>query len=252
MEGTYFEALPKELLYKLSSCLNYDSVVYQVIKLFDLDYHTVFRSLLIKVHPCLSKYTLYEEFRGRRILWPDMYDYVRGYGITSESLVELLYEYQNINFLILLLKEYASADLSEVIVKNDTLLIYEHVIRKRSSSTWNNKISLSSLHLYMDIIIQSSSNFYVRTSHYIEYKTNGHINHELKLLSKSRDHIYLQVSTNYIVNYDASTKTFDVVGIMDNGKIRYMTKIEKIVAEALGYTIIFQPRLNSINSSITS
>lgn len=243
MDGTYFELLPEELLYKLSSCFNDDITVYQVIKLFKLDYETVFRFLLIIIHPYLSKYTLHEEFRGKRISWSTMYDYVidcrkNQNSITSESLLELLQGYRgtSIDLYILLFKEYALMDPFKIVIKDDKLLVYEYTIRYIASS-----LSLivedlwGSLELYKDIIILVSSNFDKRVSYYTKHQDARHHMFNLKPLTEIGGETYLQMSTNYIVRLDGWRNSLHVIGIMDDSKIRTMTKFEKILAHSLGY-----------------
>lgn len=256
MEGTYFEIMPKELLYKITLKLSYGDV-YQIIRLFDLDYDATFRLLSIQILPFLEAYKLHESFRGRRISWSNIYDDIMEKVIVlldmGTSLLSLSRHggfHQMKDLVILLLREYVNLISNDIpTLKDDKLLVYEHKIR----DIWSKRCSMSMsmnedrfLASFEDIIKIASHNYEVRLIFYVKRNEIGGIGIPRDVDIIIRNEIIVYRKNNYVIALSFSTMDhLNVIGIMDNGHIRYMSSLEIRVAIACGFKLGYDAKLLS-------
>lgn len=155
----YFDIVPKELLYEIIVKLRNELSIYMLIKIFNLDYDITFRLLSIDVLSFLSKYKVYEEFHGRIISWPSIYDNITEYISPSEipksllSLATHRYFHHMKDLYVLLLKEY-SEKITLGVGSSDELAKYEYGIYY----SIYHPIAGSTMYSFMDIITLAGNN----------------------------------------------------------------------------------------------
>ena len=227
MSKLYLEILPQELLYVVNTKLISVKDIYNFIKLCKLNHDIAFKMLCDVYCPFLRKYGVYQEFRGRRIPWYNIFDMILqllvddSMHIHLRSLIGLSrcsswYKY---DYNIILLEEYSNK-------KCDDLESFAYEYRIYHIFRTFDKIS-GSLELYLDVIESGSAKFEDKADH-IEKITCHEYN---KLLTKTPSEIYTYAGTNFVIKPDEFAGKWPIaVGILECGKLRDMNDAEIIIA----------------------
>lgn len=266
MESTYFSILPSELISILLCKLFGSPVVYGFIDFCKLNPSESFRKLCITVIPMLNRFNKKFVFRHRKISWISIYEgllvmiwdplkplsgplvdenFIMDQECFQDScgFMRFTYTYICDDFYILMLYRYHQL-CKDDIEKDDILYLYEFNIRSYYDQRGINVYtpgSLCNMEIYRDIIEKVYSNLDRRKFFYVDgaiYPHNNTINIDDTDLAYDR-------RNNYVLRMVKLHRGWFLVGILDNDKVRKLTKIEKTLASALGYNIKDKDRIIS-------
>lgn len=220
---SYFEILPEELRYILLVKLIKLKDIYNCIKICKLNYDKSFKMLCDGYCPFLKKYGIYQEFRGRRISWHNIFDMIlrkiaKNLSERRSDSILSLYSHGFVDCDILLLDEYKNKN-----PEDSDSLAYEYLINNICSIY--GKV-LGSLELYDDIIKLGADRY--ESKHRCIEKD---IYCKNKLIVELPDKLYIYKNTDIVVKYDEYTgEELIAICVLEKGKLRHMNDAERIIA----------------------